>query len=410
MSANSPYDVAAIRADFPILNQEVYGKPLAFLDSAASAQKPRQVIQAMTDLMEQDYANVHRGVHQLSQRSTDAFETARAKVAGFIGAETREIVFTRSTTEAINLVAETYGRSLMQPGDAVVITELEHHANIVPWQLLTQRHGTELRVAKVMDDGALDLDHLFSLLDERVKLVAVAGVSNVLGTVLPIPAIVDAAHEIGAKVLVDASQMVTHQAVDVKAMEVDFLVFTGHKLYGPTGIGVLYAPYDLLDQLPPYQGGGDMISTVSFSGTTFKAPPQRFEAGTPAIVEAVGLGAAVDWVESVGIERIAAHEQQLLHAVTNKLSEVEGVTIYGTTSDKVSVVSFLMDDVHAHDVGTLLDRAGVAIRVGHHCAQPLMERFGVASTARASFAAYNTHDEVDQLVDAVKDAKAFFGG
>lgn len=406
---NSPYDVEAIRADFPILHQEVYGRPLVFLDSAASAQKPRQVISAMTSLMENDYANVHRGVHLLSQRSTDAFEGARKTVADFIGANEREIVFTRNTTAAINLVADCFGRAFMEAGDEVVITELEHHANIVPWQLLAERTGIVIRVAKITDAGELDLDHLINLLSDRTKLVATAYVSNVLGTVLPVADIIAEAHKVGAKVLLDASQAVTHQAVDVAALDVDFLVFTGHKVYGPTGIGVLFGKYDLLQAMPPYQGGGDMIASVSFEGSTFKSAPFKFEAGTPAITEAVGLGAAIDWMNSVGIENIAAHEQQLLHRAEAGLKNVPGLKIYGQAKDKVSVVSFLLDDVHAHDVGTLLDRAGIAVRVGHHCAEPLMQRYGIASTARASFAAYNTLEEADALVEAVKEVQAFFG-
>ena len=403
-------DVVAVRADFPILAQEAYpGKPLVFLDSAASSQKPRQVIKAMGDMLEQDYANVHRGVHILSQRSTDTFEGCRAKVARFMNASVSDIVFTKNTTEAINLVAHSWGRSNLGRGDQVLITELEHHANIVPWQLVCQHVGAELVVTRIHDDGTLDMDdYRAKLASGRVKLFACAHVSNVLGTVLPLEVLIPEAHTAGAKVLIDGSQGVTHRRVDMAALDTDFYVWTAHKLYGPTGLGILYGRAELLEAMPPWQGGGDMIASVSFAGSTFKPAPFKFEAGTPAIVESAGLSAAIDWVEDLGLDAIAAHEAALLARAQDRLNQIEGVKIYGEAQNKVSVVSFLCDHAHAHDVGTLLDRAGIAIRVGHHCAEPLMQRFGVSSTARASFAAYNTLEEVDQLADAVQAVQEFF--
>ena len=403
------FDVAEIRKDFPILHQEAYpGKPLTFLDSAASTQKPRQVIEAMTSIMERDYANVHRGVHILSQRATNIFEGCRTKVAKLMNAGEDEIVFTKNTTEAINLVAYSWGRENLGKGDQILITELEHHANIVPWQLLCQQIGCELVVTKIHDDGTLDLDDFRAKIGSA-KLFACAHVSNVLGTVLPLETLIPEAHAAGAVVLIDGSQGITHRKVDVQALQADFYIWTAHKLYGPTGMGVLYGRESLLDAMPPWQGGGDMIASVSFAGSTFKPAPFKFEAGTPAIVEAAGLSAAIDWVQDVGIENIAAHEEALVAAAHRALNQIEGVTIYGNAPGKASVVSFLCDKAHAHDVGTLLDRAGIAIRVGHHCAEPLMQRLGVASTARASFAAYNTVAEVELLGKAVAATQEFFG-
>ena len=404
-----PYDLERVRGDFPILARRVFGKPLVYLDNGASAQKPRQVIDTMRDVMENDYANVHRGVHFLSQRATDRYEAARDKVARFIGAEVREIVFTRNATEAINLVAASYGRAFFERGDEVVVSEMEHHANIVPWQLLETERGIRLRVVPVDDAGILRMDVYASLLGPKTKLVALTHCSNVLGTVTPAKEIVRLAHARGVPVLLDGSQAVVHRKVDVKALDADFYVFTGHKLYGPSGIGVLYGKYDMLAKMPPYQGGGDMIRSVSFAGTTFKDPPERFEAGTPAIVEAIGLGAAVDYVASLGHDAIAAHEAMLLDAATRRLSAIPGLRIYGTAPEKAAIIAFTLEAAHAHDIGTIVDRAGVAVRTGHHCAQPLMERLGVPATARASFGLYNTLAEVDVLVDAVKSVREIFG-
>lgn len=414
---NAPaFDVDRIRADFPILAREVHatakkpGKPLVYLDNAASAQKPRAVIDRMTRFMEEDYSNVHRGVHYLSQTASDAYESARATVARFLGAPSdKSIVFTRNATEAINLVAATWGRKLLEKGDEVVVSIMEHHANIVPWQLLETEKGIRLKVVPMDDDGVLDLGAYADLLGGRTKLVAISHCSNVVGTVNPVAEIVALAHARGIPVLIDGSQAVVHGPVDVAALDADFYTFTGHKLYGPTGIGVLYGKYDLLKAMPPYQGGGDMIMAVSFSGTTFCAPPARFEAGTPAIVEAVGLAAAIDYVQAIGPEAIATHEHALLDYATAKLLEIEGVRVQGRAPGKAPIISFTVEGVHPHDVGTVIDQYGVAVRVGRHCAEPLMERLGVPSTARASFAMYNTMDEADALVRSVKAVKEFFG-
>lgn len=414
---NAPaFDVDRIRADFPILAREVHatakkpGKPLVYLDNAASAQKPRAVIDRMTRFMEEDYSNVHRGVHYLSQTASDAYESARATVARFLGAPSdKSIVFTRNATEAINLVAATWGRKLLEKGDEVVVSIMEHHANIVPWQLLETEKGIRLKVVPMDDDGVLDLGAYADLLGGRTKLVAISHCSNVVGTVNPVAEIVALAHARGIPVLIDGSQAVVHGPVDVAALDADFYTFTGHKLYGPTGIGVLYGKYDLLKAMPPYQGGGDMIMAVSFSGTTFCAPPARFEAGTPAIVEAVGLAAAIDYVQAIGPEAIAAHEHALLDYATAKLLEIEGVRVQGRAPGKAPIISFTVEGVHPHDVGTVIDQYGVAVRVGRHCAEPLMERLGAPSTARASFAMYNTMDEADALVRSVKAVKEFFG-
>lgn len=404
------YDVAAIRAQFPTLERKVYGnKPLIFLDSAASAQKPLAVTDAMTDFMATTYSNVHRGVHALSQEATDAFEGARGKVARFMNADEREVVFTKNTTEAINLVAQSWGRKNLSRGDEILVTELEHHANIVPWQLIAEATGATVKAVKILDDGALDMDDFHAKLGPRTKMVAVAYVSNVLGTVLPVHEIIAAAHAQGALVLLDASQAVTHKRVDVKGLDVDFLAWTGHKLYGPTGIGVLFGKYELLDAMPPFLGGGDMIDTVSFEGSTYREPPYRFEAGTPAIVETIGLGAAIDWVEAVGIDNIAAHEVDLLDYAMDQLSAANDVRIFGTTDSKISVLTFLLGDHHAHDVGTILDRTGVALRVGQHCAEPLHNRLGVHSTARASFAAYNSREDVDGLLEGLAVCRELLG-
>ncbi len=403
------FDVANVRNEFPILSQTAHGRPLVYLDSAASAQKPRCVLDAMQSLYETSYANVHRGVHLLSQQATDAFEAARAKIARFINAESPdEIVFVRGATEAINLVAASYGRTALAPGDEIILSHLEHHANIVPWQLLQEQRGVVLKVIPIDDRGVLRLETVPDLLSPRTKLVALTHVSNAIGTVNPLAEIIEVAHANGAVVLVDGCQAVQHMRVDVRALDADFYAFSGHKLYGPTGIGVLYGKKCLLEQMPPYQGGGEMILSVSFEKTTFKEPPHRFEAGTPAIVEAVGLGAAVDFVSALDIERVAAHEQELLAYASARAAEIPGIRTYGAAPDKAPILAFTLDGVHPHDIGTILDRAGVAVRAGHHCAQPLMQRFNVAATVRASFALYNTRAEVDALIDGLHLVRRLF--
>ncbi len=409
-AARNTLDVERVRADFPILHQEIYGKPLAYLDNAASSQKPRPVMDAMTEAMESYYANVHRGVHRLSQVSTDHYEGAREKVARFINApHSDEVIFTRGATEAINLVAWSYGRAFLKPGQEVLITELEHHSNIVPWQMLRDQLGIKLRVAPVDDDGTLRAEAVIDLIGENTGMVAISHVSNALGTILPVRQIADAAHAKGVPVLVDGCQATPHQKVDVQALGADFYAFSGHKMYGPTGIGVLWGRLDLLKRMPPYQGGGEMIISVSFEESTFKGPPHGFEAGTPAIVEAIGLGAAADWLAAHDLDAVAAHEHRLLEYATERLSAIEGLNIVGRARDKAAIVSFTMDQAHAHDVGTIVDRAGVAIRAGHHCAQPLMERYGLSSTVRASFGIYNTEQEIDQLADALGFVRELFG-
>lgn len=403
------YDVAEVRKDFPILSRLIHGKPLTYLDNAASAQKPRAVIDSMRRLLEEDYSNVHRGVHTLSQRSTDLFEAVRDKVAAFLNAPGREtIVFTRNATEAFNLVAQSWGRTNLGPGDEIVLSEMEHHANIVPWQLLQAERGFAIRVAPVDDRGVFLMDRFVDLLGPRTKLVSVAHASNVLGTVTPAAEIARICRERGITVMFDGSQAAVHMPVDLRAIDPDFYVFTGHKLYGPTGIGVLYGRREVLAKMPPWQGGGDMIQSVSFSGTTFKNPPERFEAGTPPIIETIGLGAAIDYVTGLGMDAIASHERALLHHATMRMEQVEGARIIGTAPGKAAILSFTIEGVHPHDIGSLLDRAGIAVRVGRHCAEPLMERFGVGATARASFGLYNTVEEADRLVDAVKAVREFF--
>ncbi len=404
-----PLDVERLRHDFPVLAREVHGRPLVYLDNAASAQKPRQVIEVMRGIYESEYANVHRGLHYLSEHLTQRYEEVREKVRRFLNAaSTREIVFTRNATEAINLVAATYGRAFLEEGDEIVISEMEHHSNIVPWQLLRDEKGLVLKVAPVSDDGELLLAEFERLLTERTRLVAITHTSNVLGTVTPVREIVRLAHEAGAKVLLDGAQAAVHRSVDVREIGCDFYVFTGHKLYGPTGIGVLYGREELLEAMPPYQGGGDMIASVSFTGSTWAPLPHKFEAGTPAIVQTIGLGAAIDYVTGIGLERIAEHEHDLLTYATQRLSAVEGLRIVGTAPDKAAVVSFVMDCAHPHDIGTVIDRNGVAIRAGHHCALPLMERLGLAATARASFAMYNTRAEVDTLAETLESVREIF--
>jgi cysteine desulfurase/selenocysteine lyase len=403
-------DKEAIRADFPILSQKVHGKPLVFLDSGASAQKPRAVIDAMVTCMETQYANVHRGLHFMSERTSDAYEAVRDKTAAFLNAASRdEIIFTRNATESINLVAQTYGRTILRPGDAVAVSEMEHHANLVPWQMLRDSHGTELRIIKITDAGEIDFNSLEAVFaDGRVKLLAITHMSNVLGTYTPVERLAAFAHAHGAKILLDGSQAVVHRQVDVQAIGADFYVFSGHKLYGPTGIGVLYGKAALLDAMPPFLGGGDMIASVSYERSTWAKPPHRFEAGTPAIIETIGLGAAIDYVNAIGFPAIAAHEQALTNHALAVLSDIEGLKILGHAQDRGGVISFVMEGVHAHDIATLLDRQGIAIRAGHHCAEPLMGRLGVTSTARASFGVYTTLAEVDALAAGLKRVKQVF--
>lgn len=408
----APFDVARIRRDFPILSQpQARGRPLVFLDSGASAQKPRAVIDAMVRCMETAYANVHRGAYRLSELATDAYEAARTATARFLNAaDAREIVFTRNSTEAMNLVAHSWGRGVMKPGQAVLISELEHHANIVPWQMLRDGRGNELRVCRVTDAGELDMADLErKLSDGKVGLVAVAHMSNVLGTVTPAERIVALAHAHGAKVLLDGSQAAVHRRVDVQAIGCDFYCFTGHKLYGPTGIGVLWARLEHLDRMPPFLGGGDMIASVSFEKSEWAPPPAKFEAGTPAIIEAVGLHAAIDYVTAIGMTAIEAHERALVDHAMGALSEVPGLSLLGRAQDRGGVFAFAMDAAHPHDLATLLDRAGIAVRAGRHCAEPLHARFGVENgTTRASFGLYTTKEEVDLLARALIEAREFF--
>jgi cysteine desulfurase/selenocysteine lyase len=404
------FDIAHIRADFPILSQKVHGKPLVFLDSAASAQKPRAVISAMTHAMETQYANVHRGLHWMSERTSDEYESVRDKVAALINAPSRdEIVFTSNSTAAINLVAHSFGRGMLRPGQAVLITEMEHHANIVPWQMLRDSHGIILRVAPITDSGELDMDGFSAQLAfGDVALVAVTHMSNVLGTYLPIERIATMAHDAGAHLLVDGSQAVVHRAVDVQALGADFYVFTGHKLYGPTGVGVLWARRTLLEAMPPFMGGGDMISSVSFEQSSWAEVPHKFEAGTPAILEVIGLGAAIDYVNAIGYPAIMAHEAALTDHALARLSAVDGLKIIGQAQDRGGVISFTLDGAHAHDVATLLDRNGIAVRAGQHCAEPLMRRLGLTSTARASFGIYTTPEEIDFLAETLVRIRGFF--
>jgi cysteine desulfurase / selenocysteine lyase len=410
MTNPAALDVERIRQDFPILTQTIRGKKLVFLDSAASAQKPRAVIDAMVHTMETQYANVHRGLHWMSERTTEAYEATRDAVAGLMHANDRsEIVFVRNSTEAINLLAHSYGRGVMKPGQAVLISGMEHHSNIVPWQLLRDQRGIELRVAPITNAGELDMAAFEALLEDgKVGLVAITHMSNVLGTVTPADRIVRIAHAHGAKVMFDGSQAIVHRKVDVRALDCDFYVWTGHKLYGPTGIGVLWGKRDLLERMPPFLGGGDMISSVTYEQSTWAAVPHKFEAGTPAILEGIGLKAAIDYVQSIGYDAMADHESALTEHALARLTAVPGLTILGQAQDRGGVVSFTLDRAHAHDVATLLDRQGIAVRAGHHCAEPLMRRFNLDSTARASFGIYTTHGEIDALADGLLRVREFF--
>jgi len=406
---SAAFDVAHWRADFPILAERVYDKPLVFLDSAASAQKPQCVIDAVAHCYTHEYANIHRGVYWLSQRATQTYEGARVKVQGFINAASeREIIFTKSTTEAINLVATSYGGASLKAGDEIILSQLEHHANIVPWQLLRERIGVEIKVVPIDERGNFLLEEFEKLLSPRTRLVAVTHTSNALGTITPADEIVRLAHAQGALVLLDGAQSVVHGPVDVRALDVDFFTFSGHKLYGPSGIGVLYGKADILSAMPPYQGGGDMIRRVTFDKTEFADIPGRFEAGTPHIAGAYGLAAAIDYVTAIGMEAIAAHERDLLEYATGRLQEINSLRLIGTADQKAGIVSFELDGVHAHDIGTILDREGIAVRVGHHCAQPVMDHFGIAGTVRASFGLYNDKADIDALVQALGAVREIF--
>jgi cysteine desulfurase/selenocysteine lyase len=404
-----PFDVERVRLDFPCLQQTIHGRPLVFLDTAASAQKPAVVIDELARVLRQDYANIHRGVYALSERATELHEGARVKVQRLLNAaEAREIVFTRNATEGINLVAQSFVRPRVGPGDEVLITAMEHHANIVPWQLLRDQIGLELVVAPVNDQGELLMDEFRARLSPRTKLVAVTWVSNALGTVNPVHDLVELAHHRGIPVLIDAAQAVQHMAVDVRELDCDFLVFSGHKLYGPSGIGALYGKAALLDAMPPYQGGGEMIESVSFERTEFKDPPYRFEAGTPAIEAAASLGVAIDYVQELGLDRIAAHEADLLAYATRAMQQVPGLRLVGTARAKCSVLSFVMEQAHPQDIGTLLDLDGIAVRTGQHCAQPVIERLGYSATARASLGLYNTQNDIDALVASLRRIASMF--
>jgi cysteine desulfurase / selenocysteine lyase len=410
MTKPASFDVERIRQDFPILNQTIRGKPLVFLDSAASAQKPRVVIDAMVHAMETQYANVHRGLHWMSERTTEAYESARDAVATLMNANDRsEIIFTGNVTGSLNLMAHSYGRGVLKRGQAVLISGMEHHSNIVPWQLLRDAHGIELRVAPVTDAGELDMEAYEALLEDgKVGLVAMTHMSNVLGTVVPAERVVKIAHDHGAKVMFDGAQAIVHRKVDVRALGCDFYAWTGHKLYGPTGIGVLWGKRELLDRMPPFMGGGDMISSVTYEQSTWAAVPHKFEAGTPAILEGIGLKAAIDYVQAVGYDAMVAHEASLTEHALARLVTVEGLRVVGRAQDRGGVISFSMEGAHAHDVATLLDRQGIAVRAGHHCAEPLMQRFNLDSTARASFGMYTTHAEIDALADGLIRVREFF--
>jgi cysteine desulfurase/selenocysteine lyase len=409
-AAHARLHVQRWRDDFPILNQTVHGQPLVYLDNAATTQKPKSVIDREVRYYTMLNANVHRGIHELSQRATDAFEGARDAIRRFINAaSTREIVFVRGATEAINLVAQSYGRSRLKAGDEILVTEMEHHSNIVPWQLVCAQTGASLRVAPIDDAGELRLDAFEALLGPQTKLVALAHVSNALGTINPVRRVIELAHAAGAPVLLDGAQAAAHLAVDVRALDCDFYALSGHKLYGPTGIGALYGKEALLDAMPPYQGGGDMIRKVTFTETTYNALPFKFEAGTPNIAGAVGLGAAIDYVSQIGLDVIAEHEHALLREATRRAREVAGLKLLGTARDKAAILSFTLDGIHPHEVGTVLDQQGIAVRTGHHCAMPVMDHFGVPASVRASFALYNTLEDVDALFEGLAKVRELFG-
>lgn len=404
-ASKTSFDVQAIRSDFPILQREMRGKPMVFLDSAASSQKPEAVVKAMDHYYHQQHANVHRGVYQLSQEATDAYEKARHLVQGFINAPSeKEVLFVRGTTEGINLVASSYGRKFLQEGDEVIISTMEHHSNIVPWQLICEQTGAKLRVIPVSEEGELIMEEYEQMLNHRTKIVAVVHVSNTLGTINPVKRMIDLAHAKDIPVLVDGAQAIPHLKVDVQALDADFYTFSGHKMFGPTGIGILYGKEKWLNAMPPYQGGGEMIETVSFEKTTFNELPHKFEAGTPDIAGAIGLGAAVEYMEQIGHKAIQQHENELLAYGTEALRKIDGIRLIGTAKEKASVISFLLDGAHPYDVGTILDQMGIAVRTGHHCTQPLMDRYGIPGTVRASLAIYNTKEDIDRLVEGVQRA------
>jgi cysteine desulfurase / selenocysteine lyase len=407
--AQTDFDVYKIRGDFPILARTVNGKPLVYLDNAATTQKPQAVIDAMIRYYTAENSNIHRGVHTLSEQATESYEQSRVTVQRFLNAaEAREIVFVRGATEGINLVAQTWGRTNIGHGDEIVISAMEHHSNIVPWQILCEQQGANLRVAPVNDSGELVFEEFEKLLGPKTRLVAMAHVSNALGTVNPVSRIVEAGHRVNACVLLDGAQAAPHMKIDVRAIDCDFYVFSGHKVYAPTGIGILYGKAELLEAMPPYQGGGDMISSVTFEKTLYNRVPHKFEAGTPHVSGAIGLGAALDYVNSIGIERIARHEKQLLAYGTRRLQEIPGLRLIGTAQEKEGILSFVLEGIHPHDIGTVLDQEGIAIRTGHHCAQPLMDRFGVPATARASLALYNTMEEMDALANGLQKVREVF--
>jgi cysteine desulfurase/selenocysteine lyase len=407
--AHPAFDVGRIRADFPLLRQQIHGKPLVYLDNAATSQKPQAVIETLTRYYAEGNSNVHRGVHLLSERATEAYEAGRATVQRFLNAaDTREIIFVRGATEGINLVAQSYGRASIKPGDEIIISWMEHHSNIVPWQMLCEDKGAVLRVVPINDDGEVLLDEYARLLNPRTKFVALVHVSNALGTINPVKQMIEMAHRQRVPVLLDGAQAVAHLPVDVQELDCDFYVFSGHKVLGPTGIGILYGKADFLEGMPPYQGGGDMILSVTFEKTRYNTLPYKFEAGTPHIAGVVGLGAALDYLRGIGLDRIAAYEQALLAYGTDVLSAIPGLRLIGTAKEKAGVLSFVLDGIHAHDIGTILDQEGIAIRAGHHCAMPVMERFGVPATARASLAFYNTRGELDALGRAIRKAIELF--
>nr|WP_269454731.1 cysteine desulfurase [Methylomonas koyamae] len=404
------YPIEQIRADFPILGEKIRNKPLVYLDNAASCQKPQAVIDAIVHTYSHEYANIHRGVHTLSVKATDKFEAAREKVRAFINAKSdKEIIFVRGATEAINLVAQSFGKSQLKAGDEIVISAMEHHANIVPWQMLCQQIGAVLKVAPINQQGELLFDEFESLLNANTKLVAITHMSNALGTINPVENIIAAAHAKNIPVLLDGAQAIPHMAVDVQALDCDFYVFSGHKLYGPSGTGVLYGKQALLEAMPPYQGGGDMIRQVTFEKTTYAGLPHKFEAGTPAIAEIIGLGAAIDYVSAIGMDKIAAYEAELLDYATEQAREIKGLNIIGQAEHKGGILSFTLDHIHPHDIGTMLDSLGIAVRAGHHCAMPVMDFYGVPATARASFAMYNTRQEIDVLMQGIKSLIEVFG-
>jgi cysteine desulfurase/selenocysteine lyase len=408
-AASTSFDVERIRRDFPILQTKVHGHPLVYLDNAATSQKPRAVIDALVRYYEGENANIHRGVHYLSQIATEEFEKARETVRAFVGAaRASEIIFTRGTTEALNLVAQTWGKTHVDAGDEVLITAMEHHSNIVPWQMLCEEKGATLRVAPINDEGELMFAEYEKLLGPKTKVVAVGHVSNALGTINPVKQMIAAAHAKGAVVVVDGAQAVPHLKVDVQALDADFYAFSGHKMYGPTGIGVLYGKQALLEAMPPYQGGGDMISSVTFEKTTYNKVPHKFEAGTPDMAGVAGLKAAIEYMTGIGIEKIAAHEHDLLEYATEVIGAIDGVRLIGTAREKAGVLSFVLDEIHPHDIGTILDQQGIAVRTGHHCAQPVMERFSIPATVRASFAVYNTKGEIDALARGIRKVREVF--